>query len=79
VDPDVIAALEAVVDREPGNLPLTLHLAELLLEDGRTDEALRRCDAVLAIAPADPLTRRLRQRALAGRGRGELHVVRDDA
>jgi predicted Zn-dependent protease len=53
-DPDVIAALEAVVDREPANLPLTLHLAELLLDSGRPADALRRSRTILARAPADP-------------------------
>jgi thioredoxin-like negative regulator of GroEL len=63
VDPDVIAALEAVVDREPANLALGVHLASLLLDAGRHEEALRRCRAVLAIAPADPAAREIEARA----------------
>jgi predicted Zn-dependent protease len=63
VDPDVIAALEMVVDREPANLPLGVHLASLLLDAGRPEDALRRCNAVLERAPADPAARELAARA----------------
>jgi predicted Zn-dependent protease len=77
-DPDVIAALEAVVDREPANLPLTLHLAGLLLEEGRTAEALRRCRAVLAVAPADPGALELQARAI-GSSQPGLRLVRRES
>ena len=67
-DPDVIAALERVVDREPGNLALGVHLAKLLLDASRPEEALRRCRAVLASAPADPQARALAIRAAEAAG-----------
>jgi SpoVK/Ycf46/Vps4 family AAA+-type ATPase len=54
VDPSVIAALEAAVDADPSNAPLTVHLAGLLLDAGRPAEALARCQEALAHAPADP-------------------------
>jgi SpoVK/Ycf46/Vps4 family AAA+-type ATPase len=54
VDPSVIAALEAAVEGDPGNAPLAAHLASLLLEAGRPQEALERCQAALALTPADP-------------------------
>jgi hypothetical protein len=54
VDPSVIAALEAAVDADPSNAPLTVHLAGLLLDASRPAEALVRCQAALAHAPADP-------------------------
>ena len=67
VDPDVIAALEAVVDREPDNLALGLHLATLLLEADRPADALRRSRQVLARAPADSSALALEGRALDAR------------
>jgi SpoVK/Ycf46/Vps4 family AAA+-type ATPase len=53
VDPSVIAALEAAVDADPSNAALTAHLAGLLLEAGRAEDALERCKAGLAHAPED--------------------------
>jgi thioredoxin-like negative regulator of GroEL len=65
VDPDVIAALEAVVAREPGNLALGLHLASLLLDAGRADAALEHSRRVLSLAPADRTALDLAGRAAA--------------
>jgi predicted Zn-dependent protease len=65
VDPDVIVALEAVVEREPGNLALSLHLAGLLLDDGRPADALRHARRILQTAPADKGAQELEQRATA--------------
>jgi SpoVK/Ycf46/Vps4 family AAA+-type ATPase len=65
VDPSVIAALEAAVAGDPGNAPLVAHLASLLIEAGRPQEALERCQAALPLAPADPTL--LETAALAAR------------
>jgi predicted Zn-dependent protease len=70
VDPDVIAALEAVVDREPANLALALHLGELLLDAGRPADALAQSRRVLERAPADPSALELERRAAAAARRG---------
>ena len=77
VDPDVIAALERVVDREPEHVSLTLHLAALLLHAGRPADALHRARAVLAAAPADPTALELEDRALGAlrAGRPGLRLV----
>jgi len=76
VDPDVIAALEAVVAREPANLPLTLHLGELLLDAGRPEDALAQSRQVLERAPADPSALALARRAVAALGgSGGLRLV----
>ncbi len=63
VDPDVIDALQEVVEREPARLALGVHLAQLLLDAGRPREALDRVVAVLAVAPADPAAIALRDEA----------------
>ena len=75
VDPDVISALEAVVDREPGNLALGVHLASLLLDAGRPEDALRRCRTVLERAPADPAARATADQAARAAGRPHLRLV----
>ncbi len=76
VDPDVIAALETVVAREPANLPLGLHLGELLLDAGRPADALVRSRQVLELAPADPSALALERRAAAALGgSGGLRLV----
>jgi SpoVK/Ycf46/Vps4 family AAA+-type ATPase len=54
VDPSVIAALETAVDADPSNAALTVHLAGQLLDAGRPQDALARCQAALAHAPGDP-------------------------
>jgi predicted Zn-dependent protease len=68
VDPDVISALEAIVDREPTNLALGIHLASLLLQASRPADALTRSRAVLERAPADPFARALAIRAAEAAG-----------
>jgi predicted Zn-dependent protease len=65
VDPDVLRALEVVVQREPQNLAIALHLGELLLASGRPAEALRLARTVLATAPADPRALELEAQAQA--------------
>jgi len=51
-DPSVVAALEAALQADPDNVPLRLHLAELLLNVGREDDALEHAARVLARQPA---------------------------
>ncbi|BDI29240.1 cell division cycle protein 48 [Capsulimonas corticalis] len=51
MDPSIIAAIQTAVDNEPGNVALRLHLASLLLEAGRPEDALAQCAAVLANQP----------------------------
>jgi cytochrome c-type biogenesis protein CcmH/NrfG len=74
-DPDVIAALQQVVGREPDNLPLTLHLATLMLDAGRHGEAARLARRVLEVAPADPGALEVEARASAA-ARGPLRLLR---
>ena len=47
----MISAIEAAVAADPGNVALRLHLGELLLDAGRTDEALAHALTVLVEAP----------------------------
>ncbi len=50
-DPSIISAIAAAVEGSPGNLPLRLHLATLLLDAGRPAEALEHCTTVLGREP----------------------------
>jgi SpoVK/Ycf46/Vps4 family AAA+-type ATPase len=50
-DPSVIAALEAAVAGDPGNLALRLHLAVVLLDSARPGEALAHAERVLSAKP----------------------------
>lgn len=58
-DPTVIAAIEAAVSAAPENRPLRLHLAQLLLDAGRTNDALVHCGIVLAESPDDTTALRI--------------------
>jgi SpoVK/Ycf46/Vps4 family AAA+-type ATPase len=51
IDPTVIAAVEAAVEREPSNEELRLHLATLLLQAGRHADALRHAQHVISTRP----------------------------
>jgi AAA+ superfamily predicted ATPase len=65
----LLASLLAAVEAAPDDVPLRLHLAELLLGRGRGAEALAHCSRALALAPSDPAAIALLQRvtaALAG-------------
>src|SRR4051794_4167003 len=65
----LLASLLAAVEAAPDDVPLRLHVAELLLGRGRGAEALQHCSRALAKAPADPAAIALLQRvtaALAG-------------
>ncbi|HEX6547933.1 MAG TPA: ATP-binding protein [Candidatus Dormibacteraeota bacterium] len=64
-DPALLAALRTASAADPTNLPLKLHLADLLLQAGEAGEALVNLGAVLAADPANPEA--LRLVALAGR------------
>ena len=55
MDDAVLASLEAAVSARPDDVPLRLHLAELLLAAGRTSDAVRHASTALA---ADPDSRR---------------------
>ena len=50
-DSDVIRALELVVAAEPENTALRVHLADLLIEVGRSEEALAHLEGVLRNEP----------------------------
>ena len=52
VDP-VIAVLEAAVAADPNNTSVRVHLAQLLLDAGRADDALAHARAILVIDPVD--------------------------
>ncbi len=53
IDPALIAALQAALAADPGQLPVRRHLAGLLLTAGRAAEALAEARLVLASEPAD--------------------------
>jgi SpoVK/Ycf46/Vps4 family AAA+-type ATPase len=50
-DPTLIRAIEAAVSADPGNSPLRVHLAELLINAERPAEALEQLEVVLRDAP----------------------------
>ncbi|MGI5213621.1 ATP-binding protein [Plantactinospora sp. CA-290183] len=62
----VIASLTAAVDANPGDVPLRLHLAGLLLDARRAGEAIAQIGQALARDPADAQAQALMQRALGG-------------
>jgi SpoVK/Ycf46/Vps4 family AAA+-type ATPase len=54
-NPEVIQAIESAVSAAPNNPALRLHLAELLFDAGRPDEALAHVEVVLFAHPYDVL------------------------
>jgi SpoVK/Ycf46/Vps4 family AAA+-type ATPase len=60
----LIESLRRAVSASPQDLPLRLHLAELLLESGDNAGALPELATVLATEPANPTAQRLMSRAL---------------
>ncbi|MEU7901641.1 ATP-binding protein [Actinoplanes sp. NPDC049118] len=62
----LIDSLAAAVAARPDDLPLRLHLAELLLAAGRHGEVVGHAAQILAREPADDTARRLMTAALAG-------------
>jgi SpoVK/Ycf46/Vps4 family AAA+-type ATPase len=61
----LLASLLAAVEAAPDDVPLRLHVAELLLGRGRGAEALQHCSRALAVAPGDPAAIALLQRVTA--------------
>ncbi len=72
-DPSVIQAIEAALAAAPDNRALRLHLAQLLADAGRNDEALEHCNHLLEDAPADAEVLRL---AATLKPRDEGNVVK---
>ena len=64
MDDPVIAALQRAVDAAPDDVDLRLHLAEMLLDAGRPDEAVTEVGSVLGAQPSHPRARALMARAL---------------
>ncbi|MFD3567576.1 ATP-binding protein [Streptomyces sp. NPDC058667] len=60
----LIRSLRAAVAAAPGDVPLRLHFAELLLSEGRHDEAVAEAAVALQHAPGDADARALMMRAM---------------
>jgi AAA+ superfamily predicted ATPase len=60
----VIASIAAALESRPDDLPLRLHLAGLLLDAGRTGEAIAHAGQALARDPGNAQAKALMQRAL---------------
>jgi SpoVK/Ycf46/Vps4 family AAA+-type ATPase len=65
-DSPLLDSLAAAVAARPDDLPLRLHLAELLLQAGRGGEAIGHAAQVLASEPANESARRVMSTALGG-------------
>jgi SpoVK/Ycf46/Vps4 family AAA+-type ATPase len=65
-DSPLIASLLAAVERDPDDPVLRLHLVELLLDEGRNQDATVHIGLVLSRDPANAKARGLMQRALGG-------------
>ncbi|MFF2013931.1 ATP-binding protein [Streptomyces sp. NPDC058195] len=63
-DPPLIRSLRTAVTAAPADVPLRLHLAQLLLEADRSDEAVAEVAAALQHAPGDAQARDLMARAM---------------
>ncbi|MCH0543387.1 ATP-binding protein [Streptomyces sp. MUM 203J] len=63
-DSPLIRSLRTAVEAAPGDVPLRLHLAELLLNAGRQDAAVAEAAVALQHAPGDPAARELMGRAM---------------
>jgi SpoVK/Ycf46/Vps4 family AAA+-type ATPase len=63
-DEAVISSLQAVLEKDPGNVALRLHLAALLLRSERGDEAIAEIGAALRYEPANETARTLMAQAL---------------
>ncbi|WP_418956988.1 AAA family ATPase [Streptomyces tritici] len=60
----LLRSLRAAVAASPADVPLRLHFAELLLAEGRNDEAVTEAAVALQHAPGDPEARALMARAM---------------
>lgn len=65
-DDALLASLIAAVAANPDDVPLRLHVAEMLIAAGRAEEAVPHVAAALARRPADPKARALMSRAIGG-------------
>ena len=65
-DDPLIASLRRAVETTPADVPLRLHLAELLIGQNRSDEAVQHLGVVLGQAPSETRALDLMRRALAG-------------
>ncbi|MFB7212387.1 ATP-binding protein [Streptomyces sp. NPDC056255] len=63
-DPPLIHSLRTAVAAAPADVPLRLHLAQLLLEADRSDEAVAEAAVALQHAPGDAQARGLMARAM---------------
>ncbi|MFJ9867152.1 ATP-binding protein [Streptomyces sp. NPDC101165] len=63
-DSPLIRSLRTAVAAAPADVPLRLHLAELLLDDGRPDAAVAEVAFALQHAPGDAQARQLMARAM---------------
>ncbi|MFA0964136.1 AAA family ATPase [Roseivirga sp. BDSF3-8] len=70
---DAITSLKEALKFSPDNVPLRLHLAELLLNESRTEEAIAEYLTVLAMAPGE--TRGMRGLARAYSAKGEVQAA----
>ena len=73
-DGDLFDSLRAAVSAAPDDVRLRLHLAELLAERGRADEAIRELSEVLARDPASEDARTLMTRLLQSPA-GDAHEL----
>ena len=62
----LIDSLTRAVEAAPGDVPLRLHLAELLVDDGQPEAAVSHCAVALQHEPTNAAARTLMTRALAG-------------
>ncbi|MFE1902567.1 ATP-binding protein [Streptomyces gardneri] len=60
----LISSLRTAVAAAPGDVPLRLHFAELLLSEGRNEEAVAEAAVALQHAPGDAAARALMMRAM---------------
>jgi SpoVK/Ycf46/Vps4 family AAA+-type ATPase len=64
-DDALISSLGAAVEASPHDVPLRVHLAELLLSAGRADEAIQQAAAALGVDPSSSDARDVMTRAMA--------------
>ena len=64
-DDALISSLGAAVEASPRDVPLRVHLAELLLAAGRHDEAIQHAAAALGVDPTSGAARDVMQRAMS--------------
>ena len=64
-DDALLTSLLAAVDAHPADVPLRLHVADLLASRDRLPEALQHCTQALAVAPSDPAALTMLQRLTA--------------